>query len=181
MINFELELYIEPAVSSDATELVEVLQDASLTKQEHGDDIWGPAPFTEEEILRMIQSGFSYVVRTPDGKIAGSFVLQPSDERMWGDKGNDNQALYLHRLAARREFKGKGVGNTIISWAGQKARELDRPYLRLDCPYTQRTLCDYYKNRGFIEIDRRDIQASSNRRNPAATLYRATLFQKQVD
>ncbi len=180
MKNYELPLSIVPATPNDAPELVRVLQDASDTKQEHGDNIWGTKPFTEEEAQSMIDTGYAYVARTEDGTIAGTFILQPEDERMWGDRGVDEQALYIHRLSARREFRGKGVGEQIISWAGQKARELQKPLLRLDCPYEQRSLCEYYENRGFTEVERRDIQASAGRRNPEATVYKAALYELPI-
>lgn len=180
MKNYELPLSILPATQEDVPELVRVLQDASDTKQEHGDNIWGTTPFTEKEAQRMLDGGHTYVARTEDGTIAGTFVLQPEDERMWGDKGVDEQALYIHRLSARREFRGKGVGEQIISWAGQKARELQKPLLRLDCPYEQRSLCEYYEKRGFIEVERRDIQASPGRRNPEATVYKAALYELPI-
>jgi GNAT superfamily N-acetyltransferase len=180
MNNHELQLSIVPATLDDVPELVQVLQDASDTKQEHGDNIWGTTPFTNEEVQNMVDGGHTYVAKTEDGTIAGTFVLQPEDERMWGSKGLDEQALYIHRLSARREFKGKGVGEQIISWVGQKARELQKPLLRLDCPYEQRSLCEYYERRGFYEVERRDIVASPKRRNPNAHIYKAALYELPI-
>ena len=175
-----MSLKVTPATSENTPALHSILEEARAFKESLGDDIWGPAPFTLEEVDGMVASGNMYVA-VIDGEIAVAFALQQSDERMWGpDRGNDGQATYIHRLAVRERFRGQKLGEQILDWAIDRTKEEGRSFVRLDCSYENRGLCTYYERRGFQEVERIDRPKSAGARNPHNPVYRATLYQKRV-
>ena len=74
-----------------------------------------------------------------DGEPAGTIKFQLEDPRFWPDCPG-NHAAYVHRIAVRRRFAGKGVSTGMLSWAVSHAAALGRSYLRLDCEADRREL-----------------------------------------
>ena len=84
-----------------------------------------------------------------DGAVAAVFVLQREDRRFWGERQDD--ALYLHKLAVRRSFAGRGLGAQVVEWALARTRAEARTYLRLDCLRGNPEIRAYYEALGFEE------------------------------
>lgn len=150
-------IQIRPAAMDDVPELVTILQEAKTLKNSKGDNTWGPYPFTTTEVAETVAIGNTYVAAV-DGQPAATIDLAWNDARMWGpDKGNDNQAAYIHRIAVRQAYRGQHVGELILAWAAAEAIRAERPLLRLDCSYQNRKLCSIYEAMGFKEVGRKDL------------------------
>ncbi|MFZ0246963.1 MAG: GNAT family N-acetyltransferase [Candidatus Binatus sp.] len=90
-------------------------------------------------------------------RAVGTFTLQWSDERFW--PGSTGEAVYIHRIAVRREARGLGV--ELLRFAERATAAAGRKLLRLDCFSGNNALCSYYERAGFvrvadIELDGRD-------------------------
>ncbi len=81
------------------------------------------------------------------GRDVGTFALQWSDGETWG--GGAGDAGYVHGLAIRRDFAGRGLGRELLRWAEGRVTASGKTYLRLDCPAENRVLNKYYKSAGF--------------------------------
>ena len=92
---------------------------------------------TREGRLRLLKSG---------SRIAAMVSLWDRDAK-WTDGA---AALYLHNLAADGDFPGAGA--EILRRCGEKARELGRDRLRLDCSGRNPQLNDYYEEQGFTFV-----------------------------
>jgi GNAT superfamily N-acetyltransferase len=44
------------------------------------------------------------------------FYLQWKDE-FWGELGSDPDAGYIHTMAVKREYAGRGIGGELLKWA----------------------------------------------------------------
>jgi GNAT superfamily N-acetyltransferase len=55
----------------------------------------------------------------------------------------------VHRLVARRAFKGRGVARALLEWAMHHARAQGRAVLRLDCDANRPKLRALYESCGF--------------------------------
>jgi len=64
------------------------------------------------------------------------------------EKGADETALYIHKLIKDPRAAEKGIGRILIEAAANKAKELDKKYLRCDIKSGTRLL-DYYTSLGF--------------------------------
>ncbi len=85
------------------------------------------------------------------GKPAGTFILQWSDPFWWGDRPPD--AGYVHKLAIRPAYKGRGLGIEMLRWAEAKARSEGKKFLRLNCIAEDRGIRDYYEKAGFRHLE----------------------------
>jgi ribosomal protein S18 acetylase RimI-like enzyme len=82
---------------------------------------------------------------------AATVSLQWQDE-IWGERGRDDTAGYMHGLAVKRSASGRGMGNALIDFASGIVLTNGRKMLRLDCMTENPTLRSYYTRAGFIEV-----------------------------
>lgn len=166
-----MNIELRPAALSDVPDLVTILRESSEFKVSQGDELWTPTPFTTEEVTEIVVSGNTHVASIASQAI-GSVVLMWNDARMWGpEKGNDNQAAYIHRLAIKDGFRGQGLGELIVAWASAEAFRDNRRLLRLDCSYENPKLCSYYQRMGFKEVGRKELH------NPR---YTPAFYEKSI-
>ena len=56
-----------------------------------------------------------------DGNAVCVFSIAYLDPFIWGQK-NDAHALYIHRIAANEDARGKGCVKFIVNWAQEYGR-----------------------------------------------------------
>ena len=139
-------LVMRQAHLADLDTVVSMLEEAARWMIRREIEGWTPDGFSRERIAVLIESGEIYLA-VLDGWLAGTFALQWSDRETWGDVPDD--AGYIHGLAIRREFAGKGLGREMIRRAEQMVSRSEREYLRLDCVADNETLNEYYRRAGF--------------------------------
>jgi hypothetical protein len=89
------------------------------------------------------------------GEIAAGVVMllrQPSawDYDLWGENAfPEDRALYLHRLAIKRQHSKSGLGQAILNWCDSGVRFEGKELLRLDCIADNPTLNTFYSGNGY--------------------------------
>ena len=156
------EFEVREARPADLDTVVSKLEEAARWMARRGIEGWTPDGFSRERIAVLIRNGEMYLA-VLDGRPAGTFALQWSDRETWGDVPDD--AGYVHGLAIRREFAGKGLGLEMLRRAGQMVSRSEREYLRLDCVADNEALNEYYRRAGFAR------KGSSVVRGLAVALY----------
>lgn len=91
-----------------------------------------------------------YLVQQDEVAI-GTLCLQWEDEGIWGARGKDDQAGYVHGLAIRRSIAHRGIGARMLDWAAANVAENGRRFLRLDCARSSERLRRYYEQLGFVD------------------------------
>jgi RimJ/RimL family protein N-acetyltransferase len=158
---------ITVAQSPDLPLVMDIMAEAAAWLQSRGIDQW-PSPPNEHWRRRMagkIAAGEMHLVHHA-GQVVGIVGLSWHDD-YWPD---DGQAGYVHRMAVRNAWHGRGLGREILAWASKTAQNRGCSLLRLDCLASNRRLCHYYERQGFerrAELDDRD--------------YRAALYEKQLE
>lgn len=61
-------------------------------------------------------------------EVIGALCLQWSDAAFWGPRSD---AGFIHHLTVRQSYAG--LGRELIAWADQRATEVGREFLCLDC------------------------------------------------
>ena len=127
-------------------------------------------------IRHRIETAETYVVLDPHAKPVATFTIQWDDEKIWGPRGLDAKAGYVHGLAIRRHAAGKGLGLKMLEWSSNRIVQNARNLVRLDCMADNQPLCNYYRRAGFVDAGVYDvIRIGSWER-----LY-VQLFQRSVD
>ena len=105
-----------------------------------------PRPFPREELAERTAGEELFLVEL-DGEPAATFTLLWDDPSFWGEQPPD--AAYLHKLAVRPAFRGRGLGARIVEWVDRRAAAAGRGYLRLDCKRHDPRIRGYYERLGF--------------------------------
>jgi GNAT superfamily N-acetyltransferase len=87
----------------------------------------------------------------------GTMRLTTSDPAFWPEAA-PGEALYLHRLAVRREASGGRVSADLLRWAATRAAALGARYLRLDCEISRHRLRGVYESLGFQYHSERTVR-----------------------
>ena len=139
-------LDINVACPHDFPDVMDILSEAAAWLKTRGIDQW-PSPPNEHWHRRMakaIERGEVYMT-SQDLKHAGILRLTWSDP-YWPD---DDLAGYIHSMAIRNGFHGRGLGRAMLNWAVEQCRDHGRELLRLDCLASNDRLRRYYEKQGF--------------------------------
>jgi GNAT superfamily N-acetyltransferase len=147
---------VRSATLADVPVVAEMLDEATAFVRTKGRDQWA-VPYPEDKLRAAVEDGTLYVVDV-DGEPAATFTLLLDDPKFWGERLPD--AVYLHKLAVRRAFAGRGLGVQVVDWVVEEAKRLGRGFVRLDCQRDLPGIRDYYERLGFelrSELERGDF------------------------
>ena len=146
---------VKQATLADLLTVSSILKEAACWLQATGRAMWRDDELDPERIHEDVVAGL-FNLGHYDGVPAGTIKFQLEDARFWPDlPGND--AAYVHRIAVRRQFSGKGVSTGMLGWAVSHAANLGRSYLRLDCEADRHELRAIYERFGFRLHSYRDV------------------------
>ena len=153
---------VKPARPEEVDEVVAVLSEAAAWLRSRGIEQW-PHPYPAEWVAASIKRGETYLARE-NGAAAGTITLRWADRAFWGEQ--PPVAGYVHGLAVRREFAGRG--SELLEWAEGQVREAGRDLLRLDCRTDNVRLRGYYEAQGF-----------EHRGDTTVDDFRTSLYERQ--
>jgi ribosomal protein S18 acetylase RimI-like enzyme len=157
-------LEVVRATESDVDEVLDLLAEAAAWLRERSIEQWPPR-FPREQIAASVARGETYLARSGD-VTAATIALQWDDSFFWGERSPD--AGYVHRVAVRRPFAGRGLGVELLDWADGRIAARGRRYLRLDCKAENPRLRAYYERLGFEH--RGDVERGT---------WRASLYERR--
>jgi len=139
-------------------EALGILREAATWALGRGVDVWADADLREWDFLAAAELGQLLMGFSGD-RSAATMLLQTSDPVYWPDAA-PHTALYLHKIAVRREFAGHGWLTRLIEFAANDARDRGVRWLRLD------TLCRspleaLYARHGFAALNEPPIAIGS--------------------
>src|SRR5260370_10992053 len=139
-------IIIVRATVADATTILALHEEAARWLVARGVQQWLPGDFAMELLVTQIGRGEAYLARI-GGAPVGTFTLQWADPRVWGEQPDD--AGYVHGLALRRAYAGRGLGRLLLDSAGQMAAPTRKTHLRLGCLTENPALRAPYQAAGF--------------------------------
>src|SRR5262245_51822544 len=149
-------LLIRQATSADADAIVDTLTEAARWVEElDGTIMWVEGELEEHRVRAEAGAGL-FVVGEVDGRVAGAMRFQLEDRLFWPDLDVADSA-FVHRLAVRRTFAGQGISTALLEWAINRARTLDKRFLRLDCDAERTRLRAFYERFGFRRHSYRQV------------------------
>lgn len=131
------------ASPSQLDDVLTILDEAARWLQARGVAQW-PSRFEPTWVEGALGRGETWLVRV--GATTCATVTLDLADSAWN--GLPGRALYVHRMAVRRQ--AAGLGAAIIAWAAGAARERGLEALRLDCVASNDRLRAYYEAAGFI-------------------------------
>jgi GNAT superfamily N-acetyltransferase len=138
---------IRQARPDDALTVSSILTEAARWLEENGMVMWRDGELTASSVAADVGAGLFHLAEA-DLEAAGTIKFQLEDKLFWPDIRQEESA-FVHRLAVRRKFAGGGISTSMLQWAVERARWLERRYLRLDCEASRPRLRGVYETFGF--------------------------------
>lgn len=110
--------------------------------------------FIATEIVEQRQ--FKLVI---ESKIACIWAVTFNDAQIWEEKEN-NDAVYLHRIATNPEFRGKNFVQIVADWSVDFANKHNRKFVRMDTCGQNDRLISHYKKAGFEFLGMKKLKNS---------------------
>lgn len=134
---------------ADAAVVAQVWQRSAAWLASRGSDQW-QYPVRMDNIWRAIQEGSCWLVEGDKRRVIATITLNNEAEPLyWRPSDNPDDALYFHRLVVDDEWRGQELGSALLDWAGRRAVEDGRTWLRLDAWRSNVDLHRYYLRRRF--------------------------------
>jgi GNAT superfamily N-acetyltransferase len=150
-------LQIVPAQADDLDRYIELLEEVAEWLSQRGVEQWRPGSFRQSALFYTgsIRQGEVQLAFSGDD-LVGTLRLLLHEPIVWPDIAAED-AVYVYSLAVRRRWANQQVGRRLLEWAGHRASELGRSYVRLDCMADNAFLRSYYAQAGFQ--DRGEVDA----------------------
>jgi GNAT superfamily N-acetyltransferase len=113
--------------------------------------LWREGELKPDQITADVEAGLFFLAEySANGAndAAGTFKFQLEDPVFWPDLSHDD-AAYVHRLAVRRRYAGRGLSAELLRWAADRTHALGRRVLRLDFEASRQPLREIYERFGF--------------------------------
>ena len=95
-----------------------------------------------------VEAGAAWVIED-DGQVVATVSLNGADFDFWDPEDDPDSALYLGKMIVARTHAGRGVGDAIMNWASERAADMGKVWIRLDCRRDNERLHAYYLARGW--------------------------------
>jgi len=133
----------------------EIMTEAAKWLVKINQPLWNFEQLLPEYLIRDYSKENIYVGWEGSEAIAAMALLW-HDPVFWPEY-NLNESGFIHKLSVRREFANKGYSKEMIIFAEKECLNKNINYLRLDCAGERPRLCNFYKDLGFIQVDRKKI------------------------
>lgn len=141
-----MKIEIVQAAPNQVLEVSGILQEVAVWLENKGIKLWEANELAPEKIENQVIKGMFWLAKV-NGEIAGCLRFQTEDMEYWDDIPHSDSA-FVHRVAVKRKFAGKGVAIALLDWAKLQAKLLNKKYLRLDCDQRQKLIL-FYESQGF--------------------------------
>jgi hypothetical protein len=113
---------IKNCIVSDIDDILSLYEAARSLQIQRKMVVWPPfdARFLEREINEQRQWKL-----TIDHQIACNWTITFEDKEIWGDK-DQNNAIYIHRICTKPQFRGNRYIDNIVNWAKSYARSQNK-------------------------------------------------------
>ena len=151
------------AKRQDLQEISTILLEAIVWMEDNGTSLWSRQEVSPASIESDITQGKYHVAIGPDSKILATFMLSTIDEIFWPEE-KAHEAVYIHKIAVRRNYSGQNLTRHIIDFAKLQAQQAGIQRLRLDCDRTRPKLNNLYQSLGFVYHSQVDLPNYSGAR-----------------
>ena len=141
--------------TGDVDEAVSIMKEAAQWLTDTGKTLWNV-----DDLLKDIKksSPHEFIVMYDDnGDSIATLILNFEDKFMWSDIP-PNVSGFIHKLAVRRKYAGKGMAKKIIDYAISICKEKGIKSIRLDC-HVREKLCSFYESLGFVLVKKRQVNS----------------------
>ncbi len=142
-----MDVTVREALPHEATLVSEILTEAAAWIRDEGAPLWRLEQVTVDQVAPACEAGLFFLAWS-DGAAVGTMRLTDSDPDFWPED-RPGDAVYLHRLAVRREAARGRASTPLMHHAVGVGRGRGVRYLRLDALSDRSSLRQVYERFGF--------------------------------
>jgi hypothetical protein len=142
-------MMITHATLSDLPVIYQLFEEAIDYQQKNNYTGW--KNYDKEFLQHDVESGLLYKIINDD-IICGIFSICYADPLIWREK-EKGDALYLHRIVARRDANKVPVFRLVLDWAKDFAKEKKLRFLRMDTWAENKKIIGYYESFDFLFVE----------------------------
>ncbi|WP_160692252.1 GNAT family N-acetyltransferase [Clostridium sp. C2-6-12] len=152
---------IKQANKNDILTIEEILMDAVIwMKKNKLQNQWNEENIKWNSLSKEYEINDFYI-DFQNGIPAACVAITDLDLKYWPEIPQ-GKSLFIHKLAVKREFSGKGISKELIDFAKKLSLENGINSLRLDCNSQRNKLRMLYENEGFIYVERKKSESNCN-------------------
>jgi GNAT superfamily N-acetyltransferase len=140
-------LDIRFAREAEAASVSAILLEAASWVAARGAPLWPIEQLSAEAIATDIAAA-RFVLASIGSEAIATARLTREDPECWPD-AIAGVAVYVHRVAVRRAWAGRGLAGMLLAWCERHAAALGCSYVRLDCDSARAKLRAIYEALGF--------------------------------
>ena len=95
-----------------------------------------------------------------DHQIACIWAIAYNDAEIWEEREN-NDAIYLHRIATNPGFRGNNFVQIIADWSKDFGKQENKKFIRMDTCGQNDRLINHYKKCGFEFLGMKKLEDAS--------------------
>lgn len=146
---------VKQANKNDIPIIEEILLDVVMWMKKNGlQNQWNEDNIKWNSLSKDYQIEDFYIVYENKLPI-GCMALTDLDKKYWPEISKGN-SLYVHKLAVKRRFAGKGFSKELINFAKKLSLKNRINSLRLDCNFNRDKLRKVYENEGFVYVRKKN-------------------------
>ena len=136
---------IKNCMPGDIDQILLLYDYARQLQQERKMVVWPhfDKAFLQNEILEQRQ--WKLII---NNEIACNWAITFNDREIWGERDNNN-SIYIHRIATNANFRGNRFIDNIVQWAKDYANKKGKQFVRLDTLGNNTRLIQHYTSAGF--------------------------------
>ncbi|TLS35466.1 GNAT family N-acetyltransferase [Pseudalkalibacillus caeni] len=145
---------IEIGTEKDMEAILTLLVQAADWLQSKNTDQWSyylsDLDGNKAEVQESIEKKETYIVKE-GSRVIATITLQRTpndwDMEIWDEEANDEKAIYVHRIVTDRAFAKQNLGDRLLDFAEDYARDNSFSLIRFDCLASNNGLNSYYQKR----------------------------------
>lgn len=161
-----MKIQFQKANETDLNLILSLFKTASQSLKKKNVSQWSYWQHPPKDKIEWVEDGLNknefYFVYNISGDQIGMFRLLAEDILYWDEKGKEKGVRYVHSLVVKPEYAGHGIGKTIMQKIMDKLQANGIGKLRLDCDASNKHLCQYYVNLGFLKTGSKKTPYSVN-------------------
>lgn len=148
---------IRVAMPADLRTVSDLLRESARWMHDRGWDAWPVDGFPDARLLLDINDRTCWLVEHAKKPVA-TFILdsRPDPDFIAAGLGQEGvpvtEALLIHKMAVRRDLKGRGIGSLILDWAADRAAAQERRWLWANVARRAIPLQAWYISNGFLHM-----------------------------
>lgn len=142
---------IRKAVLEDMDQIMVIIKKVVVIMQDSGNDQWSESYPSYDDFHADIIAGDLFVDSDSDGTIKAVICLNRDEPEEYGGIPwkYERPALVIHRMAVAPEYHGNGLAKKLITYAEERALELNLDYIRSDTCSRNNGMNALFKKLGY--------------------------------